>query len=360
MAPSPVSLRPSTSEDAPQVIALLRDYLRVGRADDAFWHWKFEQGTPAGATLTMVALDGDRVVGFASACPYRVVLPDSATVTAHEIEDVVVHPDYRRRGLGVALCQRIIERAEVAGGQFTYLFSSEMAHGMYAGALGYVPALEIPTRRGFVDIVGALRHRLPAALAAFVGRPANSVVPAARAAARGRAIAGSRGLRIGLATWTPLLRGLWVEKPGVCAIERSVAHLDWRFSGHPWHQYVTAAVGDGDTGVDGYVVVSRGLLIDFACRDVGTGTHLLQWALGRAAANGADEVRATGAYPREEEEALEAVGLRHLRGAGRRSTSPMEVSRTLMVRAGSGSAAPVASLQQAVWRFSVADISSGL
>ena len=64
-----------------------------------------------GAYPAIVATVGEQVVGFASVSSYRIRHGYSTTVE----DSVYVHPEYRGRGIGKQLLERIVERATVHG-----------------------------------------------------------------------------------------------------------------------------------------------------------------------------------------------------------------------------------------------------
>lgn len=98
-------------------------------AEAVGWHESFDWVTApdslAGSTLGVVAVTESRSIGMA-----RVV---GDGVKYFYIQDVAVHPDYQRRGVGVALLRRtldlIAERAPSPA--FVALFATEAGTALY-------------------------------------------------------------------------------------------------------------------------------------------------------------------------------------------------------------------------------------
>lgn len=71
----------------------------------------FDQGGDVpvnGHSWAVVAMDGDRCVGFMAHAPY---LP----VKAIWIESAYVHPEYRRRGIHGMMFDRVVDQAKIEG-----------------------------------------------------------------------------------------------------------------------------------------------------------------------------------------------------------------------------------------------------
>lgn len=88
----------------------------------------------AGSRWIAHAYDGGRLVGFARAI-------SDGVATAY-LSTVMVDPDHRRRGIGRALVQRIMEGREAI--KFV-LHARDDASAFYA-AIGFVPATNMMTR----------------------------------------------------------------------------------------------------------------------------------------------------------------------------------------------------------------------
>ncbi|MQY24741.1 GNAT family N-acetyltransferase [Nocardia aurantia] len=89
-------------------------------------------------TQALVAVDGDRVVGYSAARPQTVTVPGERTVTVETIANVAVAPTHRRRGILRALYTEQHRRTEAAGLPITMFTASQ--GGIY-GRFGYAPAI---------------------------------------------------------------------------------------------------------------------------------------------------------------------------------------------------------------------------
>ncbi|WP_019931391.1 GNAT family N-acetyltransferase [Nocardia sp. BMG111209] len=86
----------------------------------------------------LVAVDGDRVVGYSAARPQTVTVPGERGVTVETIANVAVTPTHRRRGILRALYTEQHRRTEAAGLPLTMFTASQ--GGIY-GRFGYAPAI---------------------------------------------------------------------------------------------------------------------------------------------------------------------------------------------------------------------------
>jgi GNAT superfamily N-acetyltransferase len=99
--------------------------------DEAEWNWveqtdKFSLGW-------VVARDGDQFIGFVN------VLWDGLVHAF--IEDVMVDPEYRHRGVGVELVHAARDGARNAGCEFLHVGFEEGLKAFYIGACGFEPTL---------------------------------------------------------------------------------------------------------------------------------------------------------------------------------------------------------------------------
>jgi predicted acetyltransferase len=73
----------------------------------------------------LAAVDGDAIVGSASAYPFELTVPGGSSVTTGGITAVAVLPTHRRRGLGRALMRRQLDELHEQGTALAYLWASE-------------------------------------------------------------------------------------------------------------------------------------------------------------------------------------------------------------------------------------------
>src|SRR5918911_2231726 len=84
----------------------LSDMRRASR-DDSFLHWASRMTETASLPLTGYVWEQDgRIIGNASLIPFR-----EKGKRVYLIANVATHPDYRRRGIGRALTERVMQQA---------------------------------------------------------------------------------------------------------------------------------------------------------------------------------------------------------------------------------------------------------
>ena len=119
-------------------------------AADAFWQDSLASAA-RGGRIVFGAFDGQQLIGTVT---LLLSLPPNQPHRA-DVAKVLVHPDFRRRGIAAALMREIEARALAAGRSLLVLdtHSDSPAQTLYAG-LGYVTAGRVPNYAAIPD--GAL------------------------------------------------------------------------------------------------------------------------------------------------------------------------------------------------------------
>lgn len=145
----PIAIRPAGAGDVPQVAAIYAHHVRYGLAS-------FEEVPPDPAEMArrhaeiaarglpyMVAVEGEAVVGYAHAGPYR-----ARSAYRFTVEDsVYVHPDRARRGIGRRLLPAVIAACAAAGARQMIAVIGDSANA---------PSIALHAAFGFAP-VGVLR-----------------------------------------------------------------------------------------------------------------------------------------------------------------------------------------------------------
>jgi GNAT superfamily N-acetyltransferase len=123
---------PETGLDEP--LAMLDEALRDGEPLPAAFVERFRGSVRAGKLEVLAAQVGDRVVGVAV---LAYCLSVSAGGLFASIEDVYVHPEARRRGVGRALFDAVGELCEARGISYVEAQVEEGGAEAFYAALGY-------------------------------------------------------------------------------------------------------------------------------------------------------------------------------------------------------------------------------
>ena len=101
-----------------------------GKTVDAnYFQWKFE-ASPAGKALHVAAEADGRLAGLVNFMPSRFVLNGVEFFTCQGA-DVMVHPDFQRRGLLTSMTRLANERMVERGWRFIVNFTGEVLHSTY-------------------------------------------------------------------------------------------------------------------------------------------------------------------------------------------------------------------------------------
>jgi len=99
------------------------------KIDPHFWRWQFMEGS-GGKAFIYIAEDGSRVIGHFADVP-RWFSANGSMLWGTLSLDLMVHPDYRRKGIFSELGKSAIERVRKANGFFimVYPIRKEMIQG---------------------------------------------------------------------------------------------------------------------------------------------------------------------------------------------------------------------------------------
>jgi len=129
------------------------------KLDPRFWGWEFLEG-PDGQGLIYVVEDGSKIVGHFADLPRRFCIQGGVALGTLSL-DLMVHPDYWRRGIFEALGRYGTERVKKENGLFLIAFPirPETIHGLKK--IGWkevvkLPVLVYPTR--FSGIINRYLH----------------------------------------------------------------------------------------------------------------------------------------------------------------------------------------------------------
>ena len=129
------------------------------KVDPNFWRWQFMEG-PDGKALIHIAEDGGRVIGHFADVPRRFSANGSMVLGTLSI-DLMVHPDYRRRGIFSELGRLAIERVKKGNGLFmmAYPIRKETIQGFKK--IGWEVVTELPVIVCPIRFQGIVHRYLP-------------------------------------------------------------------------------------------------------------------------------------------------------------------------------------------------------
>ncbi len=125
------------------------------KLDPAFWRWEFIEG-PDGEGMIYIAEDGNKIIGHFADVP-RLFSVQGETVLGMSSVDLMVHPDYRRKGIFDAMARFGVQRVKQKKGLFMMGFAIriESISGLKQigwKQVGKLPVLVYPISfRGILD-----------------------------------------------------------------------------------------------------------------------------------------------------------------------------------------------------------------
>jgi len=153
-----LKVRDGNEKDLDQILSLRKvvfGEMEKDKLDPEFWKWEFMEG-PDGKALIYIVEEGGRVIGHFSDIPRKFSVNGNLVLGTLSL-DLMVHPDYRRRGLFEEMGRYAAQHVKEANGLFmmAYPIRKETIHGLTKIGWNKVvelPVLVYPIRfRGIVD-----------------------------------------------------------------------------------------------------------------------------------------------------------------------------------------------------------------
>ncbi len=231
------------------------------KLDPRFWRWQMRDN-PDGVGWIYLAEEGDKIIGHLADLPKRFSVQGRITLGTLT-HDMMVHPDYRRRGVSTAAARLGIRKVENEKGEFMTAYSIRVESLNSLLKVGWkegvrLPVLVFPIR--FYGIVNGYLHFRPMSL--LIGGIARLIYSILFGRKKGgREI----GVEIGRVHELDESFDLFWEKAislypimGV----RDRTYLNWRYLQHPTRDYIIyRALERGE--MKGYVVLRKVELLNF-------------------------------------------------------------------------------------------------
>ena len=245
-------------------IFTLRDLVFKGeerdKLDPRFWRWQIKEN-PDGVGWIYLAEDGDKIIGHLADLPKRFSVRGKV-VLGTLTHDMMVHPDYRRRGISFGTARYAIDKVQREKGLFmtAYSIREESLNSLIKAGWKEVvklPVLVFPIR--FHGIANRFLHFQPVSLLiGAMARLCYSLFFGWRKK-RGKGIEIERVYEV-----DESFDRFWEKALPLYPImgNRSRSYLTWRYLRHPTRTYVIyRALQKGE--MKGYIVLRKVELLQF-------------------------------------------------------------------------------------------------
>ena len=231
------------------------------KMDPRFWRWEFLEGAD-GQGLIYIVEDGDKIVGHFADVPRRFSVQGEPLLGTLSL-DLMVHPDYWRRGIFEALGRYGIERVRKENGLFLIAFPirQETIHGLKK--IGWekvvkLPVLVYPIR--FSGIVNRYLHF--SLLGIFIGAIARFFYFLLYGLKREKEIEEVEIEKVG--SLDEQFDDFWQKALSLYPIigVRNRNYLTWRYLRHPTRTYTIYRAKKGGE-MEGYIVLRKVELLNF-------------------------------------------------------------------------------------------------
>jgi GNAT superfamily N-acetyltransferase len=136
------------------------------KLDDRFWNWEFREG-PDGKAFVYVVEDEHKIIGHFADIPRRFYVQGEVVLGTLSV-DLMVHPDYRRKGIFEAMGTYGVRRVKQENGLFLFAFPIRPETIQGFKKLGWREVVELPVLVYPIRFVGIARRYLSSAALSHV------------------------------------------------------------------------------------------------------------------------------------------------------------------------------------------------
>lgn len=282
---SSLEIAPFTTKDISGITALNDlHYKENDLSFSDYFNWKFFK-SPYGSARIIVCKDKEKeglIVGKTVGIPKEIKIGNH-TVMADLMTDILVHPDYRGRGIAPLLAKALFNECKSAGFIFSYAMANPQSLHFHTKKLKTQIAGEIPLLIKFIDPRGFRKRfeRLP--LAGFllsICQKAFSLIRRVRKEKKGSEDSSEKVREF--KNFDASFNIFWatVEDKRHVMVKRSADYLQWRFGDVPHRTYRKWVAMETESGqIRGYIItrvmevnsIKCGMIADFLMKDVSKG-----------------------------------------------------------------------------------------
>lgn len=285
-----------TKKDIPGITALNGlHYENNDLSSSDYFSWKFFQ-CPHGPARIIVCKDKTKegmIVGKTVGIPKEVKI-GAHTVMADLMTDILVHPEYRGRGIAPMLAKALYEDCQSAGFVFSYAVANPQSLYFHKSKLKTQVAGEVPLLIRLIDPRGFNERLKGLPFANAILTISQKILQLISWRKKDRQRPGDFGLSIQEITkFDDSFNSFWttVKNKRPVMVKRSAKYLQWRFGDVPHRAYQKWVVIEKGSGqIRGYIVVrimevndiKCGMIADLMIENTGRGLEAGKYLISEA------------------------------------------------------------------------------
>ena len=264
------------------------------KLDPRFWRWQIGEN-PDGTAWIHLAEDGNKIVGHLADLPKR-FLVQGKLVLGTLTHDMMVHPDYRRKGISAATAEYAIHRVEREKGIFMTAYSIREESLNSLLKVGWKEVMRLPILVFPIRFHGIVNRYLRfESLSLLIGGVMRCFYFFLFGLRKKRKIEGAVVERV--YEWDEMYDLFWERAKFIHPImgNRNRSFLIWRYLRHPTRDYVIyRALQKGE--MKGYIVLRKvdllkfnsAVIVDLLALDDDTLSELVERGIEHSRQVGAD------------------------------------------------------------------------
>ncbi len=259
-------IRPAKSDDGSSIVALFNEIFPEKRRL-SHWQWKYLEN-PINTPCMLVVEKDDNIIGHQAIVPFWMNLGGNR-VLGGKTADRMVHPDYRKHGIGASLLKELMLTATSSGFELVFNIPNQQSYPSMAKHFGHFEG-QWPHRVRVLNPRAIIERRTGSPLiAALADKPAHLVLNLWRGGGR---LKSPKDVNIKeIDRFDRSFDDLWqkVKSRFLVSIWKDSAYLNWRYIACPDRKY-TVITAESPAGLLGFMVLRTnienwrsGRIVDF-------------------------------------------------------------------------------------------------
>lgn len=246
-----IRIRPAEADDGRSIVELFNGVFPE-KISLNHWQWKY-LNNPTNTPCTLVVEKDNRIIGHQAIVPFWMNL-GGKRVLGGKSADRMIHPDYRKKGIGTSLLKELVLKATSSGFELVFNVPNQQSYPSMAKYFGHFEGqwphkVRVLNPRATIERITGSRL-----IAALADKPAHLVLKLWKGGGR---LKSSKDVNIKeIDRFDRSFDDLWrkIKSHFLVSLWKDSAYLNWRYIACPDRKY-TVITAESSAGLLGFMVL---------------------------------------------------------------------------------------------------------